>query len=376
MGTNKNKSHHHILPTSTAVTIGGILLVMTVVTVAIARVDLGRLNFTIAMAVATVKALLVCLYFMGLKYDHRENAMIFATSFLFLAIFIGLTSTDMFFRGDIYTKGPVAFVAKDSGSKVAKPWISTPELVARGKELFAQQCVACHGAEGRGNGPAAAALNPPPRNFHEATGWKNGRKPTMVFKTLKEGLAPSAMASYASLPAEDRWALSHYVLSMGPAAETDTAGDFAKIGVDPTQNAVAEKVQATVPVSFAMKRIASYHPSRSGIAHLYSESSGESSEISPSGQSAHALGAALYRAQCVSCHGVRGEGAIKVKTLGANPVAYVTTRPFQAYTEAMKSESAFTQAVIKGLPGELMPGLGQLGAAEARDLYQYVQSLK
>jgi cytochrome c oxidase subunit 4 len=89
------------------VAIGGTLLVLTIVTVAVAQIDLGKLNFTIALIVATVKALLVGMFFMGLLYDKRENAMIFVTSFVFLGVFITLTSTDMFFRGDVYVKGPL-----------------------------------------------------------------------------------------------------------------------------------------------------------------------------------------------------------------------------------------------------------------------------
>ena len=36
---------------------------------------------------------------------------------------------------------------------------------AKGKVLFEQNCVSCHGATGEGNGPVGATLNPPPRNF-------------------------------------------------------------------------------------------------------------------------------------------------------------------------------------------------------------------
>ena len=40
-----------------------------------------------AMVIATIKALLVALFFMNLLYDRRKTALIFATAFLFLAIF-------------------------------------------------------------------------------------------------------------------------------------------------------------------------------------------------------------------------------------------------------------------------------------------------
>lgn len=38
---------------------------------------------------------------------------------------------------------------------------------AAAKEVFNTRCAACHGPEGLGNGPGAAALNPKPRNYHD-----------------------------------------------------------------------------------------------------------------------------------------------------------------------------------------------------------------
>jgi mono/diheme cytochrome c family protein len=38
---------------------------------------------------------------------------------------------------------------------------------AQAAELFATRCTPCHGPQGMGNGPASAALTPPPRNFHD-----------------------------------------------------------------------------------------------------------------------------------------------------------------------------------------------------------------
>ena len=46
-----------------------------------------------------------------------------------------------------------------------KPPPSTPKLVALGKQMYAQQCAACHGLSGRGDGEAAYLLYPKPRDF-------------------------------------------------------------------------------------------------------------------------------------------------------------------------------------------------------------------
>lgn len=260
--SHDHKHQHFIIPDSLIYKVGGSLFVLTAITVGVAHVNLGALNFLVAMLVATVKALLVALFFMGLKYDRKENGLIFATSFLFLLIFFFFTSIDIFWRTDRYTNKStaaeaMAFPGAPTGvSKLKKPWVSTPELVEKGKVSFAQNCVVCHGAGGAGDGVAGAALVPKPRNFTQTTGWKNGRKPTMVFKTLKEGIKGGAMNSYASLPLDERWALTHYVLSLAPNPEADTTSDFAKAGIDPSQESMGGDVKPTLPLDFAIDRVA------------------------------------------------------------------------------------------------------------------------
>ncbi len=358
--------HHHILPVRTTLLIGGTLMFLTFVTVWIAGVDLGRLNFVVAMAVATTKAALVALFFMNLYYDRKENGVIFGTSFVFLAIFFVLTSMDLFFRGKVVVD-PKLMEAPQAGSKLKKPWISTPELVAKGKELFSVQCVSCHGVEGQGNGPAAAALNPPPRNFHTDQGWKNGRKVSMIFKTLKEGLPPSAMASYASLPPDDRWALTHYVIALGPTpAPTDTPDDFKRAGVDTTQESGgSEAVVATVPVDFALERVEVAANDAEKSAHLYDPSQAQwVSRGVPQSR-----GAQIYAESCVQCHNTKAQGGIKILR------GTVIVPALTAQSEGMRSQEAFNRWVIQGIPGNLMPGFGQYSSSDLRDLYRTIQTM-
>ncbi len=88
----------------------------------------------------------------------------------------------------------------------------TPELLARGKSVYAQVCLACHGAAGDGKGPAGAALNPPPADFTD-TEWKHGGAPEAIFRVITDGVPGTAMAPFGHLPEEDRWALVYYVKS-------------------------------------------------------------------------------------------------------------------------------------------------------------------
>jgi mono/diheme cytochrome c family protein len=50
-------------------------------------------------------------------------------------------------------------------ASMKEPLPPTPDNLAKGKDLFSANCSPCHGADGRGNGPAAASLNPKPADF-------------------------------------------------------------------------------------------------------------------------------------------------------------------------------------------------------------------
>jgi len=93
-----------------------------------------------------------------------------------------------------------------------KPPKKTKALLAKGKEVFTTNCVACHGDKGLGDGPAAVALNPKPRSFVKDE-FKQGDKPAQVFKSISEGLAGTPMVAYGHLSEEERWGLVYHVLS-------------------------------------------------------------------------------------------------------------------------------------------------------------------
>lgn len=57
---------------------------------------------------------------------------------------------------------------------------------AQGKAKYQQLCVSCHGASGAGDGAAAAALNPKPRNLTDAAYMKT-KTDAQLAKTIKEG---------------------------------------------------------------------------------------------------------------------------------------------------------------------------------------------
>ncbi|GAA5510877.1 cytochrome C oxidase subunit IV family protein [Novipirellula caenicola] len=84
----------HPLPLPILFGVFAALVFLTIVTVAQASFDLGGLDVVIVMAIATVKATLVVLFFMHVLYDKPFNAVVFISSFVFLAIFIIATLSD------------------------------------------------------------------------------------------------------------------------------------------------------------------------------------------------------------------------------------------------------------------------------------------
>src|SRR6478672_66387 len=64
------------------------LLFLTIITVAAASFNFGAANVVIALAIASVKAILVGLFFMHLIWDKPVNAIILVAAFLFLGIFV------------------------------------------------------------------------------------------------------------------------------------------------------------------------------------------------------------------------------------------------------------------------------------------------
>jgi hypothetical protein len=92
---------------------------------------------------------------------------------------------------------------------------TTQELLSKGKELFDVNCQSCHGSSGQGDGPASAALKPPPRNFSNKEGWTNTYDVVGLFQTLQEGIIKNGMIAYEYLPLDDRFAMIHYITTLG-----------------------------------------------------------------------------------------------------------------------------------------------------------------
>lgn len=90
------------------------------------------------------------------------------------------------------------------------PYGPTPESLARGKYVYEQECIGCHGNFGDGNGPAAKFLYPKPANF--STLRRIGASGGLLYYQIMNGINGTAMIPFKrELESEKIWDVSNYV---------------------------------------------------------------------------------------------------------------------------------------------------------------------
>ncbi len=203
------------------------LIFFTLLTVGIARVHLGPANLAVAVVVASIKAVLVCVFFMHLKDDNRFNSLVLVISLLFIGVFFAYTTNDTGHRamldtqagakfslatgdvapgGYVAPKAPEHHAAADTEHKatgggdgghgdkgVGPAPVGSQDAAAEAKALFASRCVTCHGASGQGDGAAAAAMNPKPRSFADKD-WQKSKTDEQLALVIVKGGAASGLS--------------------------------------------------------------------------------------------------------------------------------------------------------------------------------------
>jgi cytochrome c oxidase subunit IV len=84
----------HIVSPKVYVGIFFSLMILTAATVAAAYVNLGQFNIVVALAIATLKATLVVLYFMHARYSPKRTQLVIICAVFWLAIMLALTLSD------------------------------------------------------------------------------------------------------------------------------------------------------------------------------------------------------------------------------------------------------------------------------------------
>jgi mono/diheme cytochrome c family protein len=230
-----------------------------------------------------------------------------------------------------------------------------PQSVAMGRDIYAMACVACHGAEGRGDGSVASTLSPrrapQPRDFtapeFKLRSTPSGQLPTTadLFRTLTEGIRSSGgpmtfglrghriMPSFRHMPEAQRLEVLEYVKTFNPAFRERTNIKTAAI--------------PTVPAVTAQRL---------------------------------ARGKQLYAdAECLACHGERGRGngpsAPTLKDSRELQIAATDlTRP-ERFKNGGEPADVY-RTLVTGLAGTPMPSYADsLEPDQTWDLVFYVLSL-
>lgn len=120
MSNHAATHEHEITGPKTYTAILGALVVLTVLTVAISRIDFGSMNTVVAILIASVKGSLVALFFMHLRHD-KFNAVIFILGLFFLAVFLIFTLFDVSTRSSVLPANLKQPVQAFPGAPLNKP---------------------------------------------------------------------------------------------------------------------------------------------------------------------------------------------------------------------------------------------------------------
>ncbi len=194
---------------------------------------------------------------------------------------------------------------------------SSPDEIAEGRDLFAENCVGCHGEAGDGSGLEGAA------DFTDQEFMAN-EDPAEFFEKITDGVEGSAMPAWGANFTEDQiWALVNYVWTF--AYDYGEAVEPAAEVVEPTEAPAAEKV---FPVEM------------------------------PSAE----RGMAVFAANCTRCHGEAGDGS------GLAGAADFTDVEFMRH----EKPAEFFEAIRDGVAGTAMPAWGEsLSDSEIWDVLYY-----
>ncbi len=237
------------------------------------------------------------------------------------------------------------FLQAQDAPSVINPKLMNAELLARGREVYENNCVGCHGTKGDGQGPAADRLTPMPRDFTAGTfkfrSTPTGSLPTDedLFRTIRQGLYGSAMPSYRFMPDRDVLSVIQYIKT------------FSDIWTDPSNYA------APMPIP--------YPPD-------WFKNSDQVLEHSKKGR-------AIYVQYCLSCHGDKADGhgpsSATLEDKWERPIKPADLR--KSYIRSGRTLTDIYKVLVTGVAGAPMPSYAESTTPEQRwDLIAYIQQLR
>jgi mono/diheme cytochrome c family protein len=140
---------------------------------------------------------------MDICFEQKANYMKPLFKILVAFILIPLLSHPSFGQGK--------WVAPSDANNIKNPLEGNPASVNEAKSIYMSMCTPCHGNKGRGDGPAAPALNPRPAD-HSAIATQS-QTDGVIFWKITNGRG--AMQAYkTTLTENQRWGLVNYIRTL------------------------------------------------------------------------------------------------------------------------------------------------------------------
>jgi cytochrome c oxidase subunit 4 len=96
----------HVVARKTYIVVWVALMALMILTAGLSRLNLGEWSTIVALAIAAIKALLVILFFMHVRYESQKMSGVFVIAgFFWLGILLALTMTDYLTRGSLGVLG-------------------------------------------------------------------------------------------------------------------------------------------------------------------------------------------------------------------------------------------------------------------------------
>lgn len=171
----------------------------------------------------------------------------------------------------------------------------------RGRAVYEQYCIGCHGPEGRGDGEAASWLDPLPRNFQSGNfkfrTTPSGELPLLsdIEHVVRCGLEGSAMRRFPLLPSQDVTDVARYVQSL---VEFGLVAKEVRWLIEDDDMTIDEIVADELDELREQTVADAYE-------YVWPLNVEERAEVTEEGLE---QGRELYEAQCLACHGASGRG--------------------------------------------------------------------
>lgn len=230
------------------------------------------------------------------------------------------------------------------------------DRLTRGETLYRMHCVACHGTNGNGDGPAAPFLFPAARDFGSGrfrlVSSTNGAPfDSDLVATLRRGVPGSAMPAWNWLAEKDLWALAAYVRELARVGFEARLAREGEASGDPTLLAEAARLASARLTPTARIAPLPTVPEEPDPAH----------------------GAALFARYCAECHGTDGRGQREPRRDEDGTLNWA--RDLTAgFLKGGDSPAELTARVRCGMPGTAMPPT-ELAPDDERALIAHLRSL-